>query len=139
MGHTQDHQLIANYLDFVDSEAQVSFDNLSPNLFFYLPTFYHFLVSKMKMTQAHEPTEPLLQSTSIGKHLFEEIDKLSEYASPSLITTSWRWKPKYNIQNQQFMLDTHTPLSEVKERMEKLDMEVDVDLVRTKNRGTNEN
>lgn len=37
------------------------------------------------------------------------------------------------------MLDTHTPLSEVKERMEKLDMEVDVDLVRTKNRGTNEN
>lgn len=45
MGCTQEHELIANCLDFVNTEAQVSIENLSPNLFFYLPTFYHFLAT----------------------------------------------------------------------------------------------
>lgn len=41
--------------------------------------------------------------------------------------------------NKYSLLDTHAPHSEVKERMEKLDMEVDADLVRTKKWGRNEN
>lgn len=84
MGCSQDHQLIANCLNFVDSEAHVSLDNLSPSLFYYLPTFYHFLVGKLKMAQGPEPIEPLNQSTSISKHLSDEKHKFSEYASPMM-------------------------------------------------------
>lgn len=82
--YLEDHQLIANFMDFVNSKAQVSFDNLSPNLLYYLPTSYHFLVSKLKMAQGHEPTEPLDQSTSSSRHLSEEKGKFFEYAFPVL-------------------------------------------------------
>lgn len=82
-GYTQDHQLIANYLDLVDSEAQVSIDNFSLNLLYYLSTFYHFLDSKLKMAQGHQSIEPLNQSPSTSRHLAEETsNNVSEYASP---------------------------------------------------------
>lgn len=72
-GYTQDHQLIANYLDLVDSEAQVSIDNFSLNLLYYLSTFYHFLDSKLKMAQGHQSIEPLNQSPSTSRLLKRQV------------------------------------------------------------------
>lgn len=46
------HQIIAYYLDFIEAEAQVIIDNLSPSLFFYLPNLFNFLISK-----ANEPRD----------------------------------------------------------------------------------
>lgn len=40
--------LIANCLDFLNVEAQVSISNLSPSILFYLPTLYYFVVTKTK-------------------------------------------------------------------------------------------
>lgn len=42
LGCARDHLLIANCLDFTDVEAQVTLSNLSPNILYYLPTFFHF-------------------------------------------------------------------------------------------------
>lgn len=38
-GCSHDHKLIANCLDFMDSQAQVSSANPPPNILYYLPTF----------------------------------------------------------------------------------------------------
>lgn len=46
---SHDHKLIANCLDFLDSEDQVSSANLSPNILYYLPTFYHFEAQRIKL------------------------------------------------------------------------------------------
>lgn len=43
-----DHALIANCLDFMDSEAQVSTTKLSLNLLYYLPTLYFFDLTRPK-------------------------------------------------------------------------------------------
>lgn len=44
----QDHYLITNYFGFIDYEAEVSPSKLSPNILYYLPTFFHFLVKKSR-------------------------------------------------------------------------------------------
>lgn len=44
---SHDHKFIANFLDFFDSEAQVSFANLSPNILNNLPTYYHFAAQRI--------------------------------------------------------------------------------------------
>lgn len=53
--YTHDHQLIVNFLDFIDIEAQVSALNLSTYLFYYLPTLFKFLVHTTKATQFKDP------------------------------------------------------------------------------------
>lgn len=132
MDCTHDHQLIANCIGFVDSEAQVSFGKLSLNFFFFLPTFSHFSVSNMKMTMnplSHYSSPLLLVSTCLRRK-----PNCPNLPPPSLITTALSMGARVLTSNiWQFSSDTHAPHSEVKERMEKLDMEVDADLVRTKN------
>lgn len=82
MGCTQDHQPISNYLAFVDIEAQVRLHKLIPNLFYYLSTFYHFLVSKIKKAYSNEPFERIINSTPSKNHLSERKGKNpSKYAS----------------------------------------------------------
>lgn len=82
MGCTQDHQLIANCFDFVDTNTRVSVDNLSLNLLCYSPTFYHFRFNKLKMAQDQELTDHQNRSPSVSKHMSEKKGKdNSDYAS----------------------------------------------------------
>lgn len=44
---SHDHKLIANCLEFLDSEAQVSSTNFSQNILYYLPNFCHFAAQRI--------------------------------------------------------------------------------------------
>lgn len=82
MGCTQDHQLIANYLDFINTRAQVSIDNLSLNLLFYLFNLFHSLDAKQKRPNPGTHY-PISVSLSLSKPTSGDKDKdLSAYASP---------------------------------------------------------
>lgn len=51
LGRAHDHQLIANCLYFLDSEAQVTISTLRPNILFYFPTLFHFIANKAKKSK----------------------------------------------------------------------------------------
>lgn len=89
MGCTQNHQLIGNALDFIDLVAQVSSSVWSASLFFfYLPTLYHFLISKTKEAQgsSFNPTQLSTNQGNPGSGNYE--DDIFAYAAPgpNLIT-----------------------------------------------------
>lgn len=48
--------LIVNCLDFIDPPAQVNSSNLSPNIPYYLPSLFHFLVAKASTTKGTDPS-----------------------------------------------------------------------------------
>lgn len=82
---THDHQLIANCLDFIDSEAQVRTSNLSPGMFFYLPTLFHFIVNSSKETQYKDHSNQNMVTPSAKPHVSveKELDN-SAFESPML-------------------------------------------------------
>lgn len=56
-GCSHDHKLIANCLDFMDSEAQVSSANISLNILYYLPTFYYFVAHRISKQAKDSPNQ----------------------------------------------------------------------------------
>lgn len=59
-------------------------DNLSPNLFFYVPTLFHFLVSKLKKAQAQQPTNQEQWSPSPNKQILKKKEMSYPIMPPSL-------------------------------------------------------
>lgn len=53
-GCTQDHKLMSNCLDLIESNAQVTVNDLAPNMCQYLPDLYHFLVKHLKKITSTE-------------------------------------------------------------------------------------
>lgn len=83
MGCTQDHKLISNCLDFIDSKAKVSYNGLSPNLCYYLPSLYHYLVNHLKKT--HTLNVPQHTNQCYTSKLLNSSDKeksAPDYLSP---------------------------------------------------------
>lgn len=80
MGCSDEHKLIADYLDLLDSEPQLHSNKLGPNTRFYLPTLFHFLVNKL-----NKPDHP----NTIGINtLMAHPDKVFEKKPSPDITVS---------------------------------------------------
>lgn len=80
---SHDHKFIANCLHFLDSEAQVSSTNLSPNILYYLPTCYRFVTQRIN-NQDKDSLNPRQSNPQEDPKDYSEVkgSDASVYSSP---------------------------------------------------------
>lgn len=81
VGCSHDHQLIANCLDFLDTEAQVNLFGFSPNILFFLSTLFHFIVNQTKESQPECIHGFTMNVASNGKQASDRKDYIASVYS----------------------------------------------------------
>lgn len=77
--------LFPTFLDFIDYKVQVRTNDLSPNLFYYLPTLYHCSVNHPKKAHASEGPKHIDLHYAPKLLISEEKERLdSDYFSDDL-------------------------------------------------------
>lgn len=70
VGYATIHTLIRNCLDFMDQEAQVMLPKLNPNILYYLPSLFQYVVAKTKEPKVNEQPNLSLVETSNMKQFY---------------------------------------------------------------------